>query len=91
VVRGFFRLSERGENTFVTALSMGGYGALQWALRQPQRFAAAASLSGTLNLAARAARRQSWWPSRLQNIFGERPVGRSDTTYSGCSEPWIFP
>lgn len=32
--------------TFVAGLSMGGYGAMKWALRQPERFAAVATLSG---------------------------------------------
>jgi S-formylglutathione hydrolase FrmB len=49
----FFRLSARREDTFVAGLSMGGYGALKWALRDPGRFAAAASLSGALDVAAR--------------------------------------
>src|SRR4029079_1126758 len=44
VASGFFRLSPRREDTFVAGLSMGGYGAFKWALRQPWRFAAAASL-----------------------------------------------
>jgi S-formylglutathione hydrolase FrmB len=30
---------------------MGGYGAMKWALRQPERFAAVASFSGALDLA----------------------------------------
>ncbi len=34
---------------------MGGYGALKWALHHPERFAAAASLSGALDLVALAA------------------------------------
>jgi putative tributyrin esterase len=52
VVQSFFRVSARREDTFVAGLSMGGYGALKWALRQPHRFAAAASLSGALDVAA---------------------------------------
>jgi len=32
-------------------VGVGGYGALKWALRQPERFAAAASLSGALDVA----------------------------------------
>lgn len=48
VVQHFFRVSDRREDTFVAGLSMGGYGAFKWALRQPERFAAAASLSGAL-------------------------------------------
>ncbi|GAB3598355.1 alpha/beta hydrolase family protein [Angustibacter peucedani] len=53
VMRSFFRLSSRREDTFVAGLSMGGYGAMKWALRRPQDVAAAASLSGALDLAAR--------------------------------------
>ena len=51
VVQRFFRVSARREDTFVAGLSMGGYGAMRWALRQPERFAAAASLSGALDAA----------------------------------------
>lgn len=50
LVDGFFRVSDRREDTFVAGLSMGGYGALKWALNQPDRFAAAASLSGALDV-----------------------------------------
>ncbi|MEV6343934.1 alpha/beta hydrolase family protein [Actinoplanes sp. NPDC051851] len=49
--RQFFRVSGRREDTFVAGLSMGGYGAVKWALREPERFAAAATLSGALDLA----------------------------------------
>ncbi|MGZ9583395.1 alpha/beta hydrolase [Paenibacillus marinisediminis] len=51
--RQFFPLSERREDTFVAGLSMGGYGAFKWALRRPDSIAAAASLSGALNVARR--------------------------------------
>jgi len=51
LVQRFFRVSTRREDTFVAGLSMGGYGAFKWALRQPRRFAAAASLSGALDVA----------------------------------------
>jgi len=50
-VERFFRVSTRREDTFVAGLSMGGYGAFKWALREPHRFAAAASFSGALDLA----------------------------------------
>lgn len=53
VAQSFFRLSGRRDDTFVAGLSMGGYGAMKWALHQPERFAAAASLSGALDLATR--------------------------------------
>lgn len=51
VVARFFRVSGRRADTFVAGLSMGGYGAVKWALREPERFAAAATLSGALDLA----------------------------------------
>jgi putative tributyrin esterase len=50
VVSSFFRVSERPEKTFVGGLSMGGYGAIKLALTRPERYAAAASLSGALDL-----------------------------------------
>jgi S-formylglutathione hydrolase FrmB len=39
-------------DTFVAGLSMGGYGALKLALTHPERYAAAACLSGALDLVA---------------------------------------
>ncbi len=70
LVRQFFRLSERREETFVAGLSMGGYGAFKWALRQPERFAAAASLSGALDIGQRF--------GVFPHIFGDRPLSGSD-------------
>jgi S-formylglutathione hydrolase FrmB len=52
VARAMFGLSDRREDNFVAGLSMGGYGAFKLALRCPDRFGAAASLSGALNMAA---------------------------------------
>lgn len=51
LVAQLFRVSDRREDTFVAGLSMGGYGAMRLALAQPERFAAAASLSGALDMA----------------------------------------
>jgi putative tributyrin esterase len=50
-VEAFFRVSTRRADTFVAGLSMGGYGAMKWALRQPERFAVAATFSGALDAA----------------------------------------
>ncbi|MCL7460361.1 alpha/beta hydrolase family protein [Micromonospora echinofusca] len=76
---GFFRLSARREDTFVAGLSMGGYGALKWALREPGRFAAAASLSGALDVAARRhATTAPLDPAVWHTAFGERTVAGSD-------------
>lgn len=51
VVGSFFNISTAREDTFVAGLSMGGYGAIRWALSAPEKFAAAASFSGVLDLA----------------------------------------
>ena len=50
VVREMFSLSARREDNFVAGLSMGGYGAFKLALTYSDRYAAAASLSGALDV-----------------------------------------
>jgi len=49
VMQSFFRFSTKREDTFAAGLSMGGYGAMKLALHCPEKFAAAASLSGALD------------------------------------------
>lgn len=51
LARSFFPLSAKREDNFVAGLSMGGYGAMKLGLRKPQDWAAAASLSGALDMA----------------------------------------
>ncbi|SDN77214.1 alpha/beta hydrolase [Alkalicoccus daliensis] len=53
VARSFFPLSDKREDNFTAGISMGGYGALKWALNYPEKFAAAASLSGALDIVSR--------------------------------------
>jgi S-formylglutathione hydrolase FrmB len=78
LVSSLFRVSDRREHTFVAGLSMGGYGALKWALRQPERFAAAASLSGALHVAGpRNARLRPEDPRLFERCFGDREVAGS--------------
>ena len=45
----WFKISTKKEDTFIAGESMGGYGALKVALSRPERFAAAASLSGVVD------------------------------------------
>ena len=62
----WFRLNQQKENTFIAGESMGGYGAVKVALRRPEQFAAAASLSGVLDYPALAARVMAGrWPDLL--------------------------
>src|SRR5690349_15261793 len=80
LVQSLFRVSVRRQDTFVAGLSMGGYGAFKWALRQPERFAAAASLSGAVDIAGlRTGRERPEDPRMFERIFGDRnPAGESD-------------
>jgi putative tributyrin esterase len=76
IVQSFFRVSRRRQDTFVAGLSMGGYGALKWALHQPERFAAAASLSGALDL--EAIRQDEARQPLVQRVFDGRLEPRDD-------------
>ena len=53
---------------------MGGYGAIKWALRQPDRFAAAASLSGVLDVAAVGNKVRPNDPRLFTRVFGDSGV-----------------
>ncbi|HRQ36343.1 MAG TPA: alpha/beta hydrolase family protein [Chloroflexota bacterium] len=69
--RDMFPLSTRREDNFVAGLSMGGYGAFKMALRHPERFAAAASLSGALDVATLARLKEPSWEAEMRTIFGD--------------------
>ncbi|MEF3301594.1 alpha/beta hydrolase [Paenibacillus sp. GYB003] len=66
IARSFFPLSDKREETFAAGLSMGGYGAFKLALRRPDLFAAAASLSGALDIK----RSKPHWQKDFGYIFG---------------------
>ncbi len=70
LARHLFPLSARREENFVAGLSMGGYGAFKLALTHPERFAAAASLSGALDVARLVEEEGCGRPGELQQIFG---------------------
>jgi len=84
LARSFFRLSTRREDNFVAGLSMGGYGAFKLALRYPERFAAAASLSGVLDLAGRAELDDDRHTADLRLVFG------SDPKISGTEDDLLY-
>ncbi|MFH0920610.1 MAG: alpha/beta hydrolase family protein [Fibrobacterota bacterium] len=63
----WFPLSRKRENTFVAGLSMGGYGAFKLALRNPEKFAAAASLSGAVDIL---------WPAKTVKTDMEKERNR---------------
>jgi putative tributyrin esterase len=79
LVGRFFRVSVRREDTFVAGLSMGGYGAMKWALREPERFAAAATLSGALDLAyIQEHDRRPHIRALVARVFADRIVAGGD-------------
>ena len=73
LARAWFPLSPRREENFVAGLSMGGYGAFKLAFRHPERYAAAASLSGALRHFDQeaAAGATVEWIDELTNVFGD--------------------
>lgn len=50
MLRSLLPLSAKREHNFIAGLSMGGYGAFKAAFRNPEKYAAAASLSGGLTV-----------------------------------------
>lgn len=73
----WFRLPDGRENTFIVGESMGGYGAVKAALRHPENYSAAASLSGVLDYPSLAKRVYSGeWdemsPEELVAIHGQK-------------------
>jgi S-formylglutathione hydrolase FrmB len=79
LARSFFPLSAAREDNFVAGLSMGGYGAFKLALTHPERYAAAASLSGALDVAGLRRAEDEEWRAEMRLIFGSlRGVAGSD-------------
>ena len=72
VARSYFPLAADRESNYVAGLSMGGYGAFKLALSHPERYSAAASLSGSLDIARRLPQiEDSEWRQELEAIFGD--------------------
>lgn len=70
IAQSMFPLSDKRKDNFVAGLSMGGYGALLLGLSQPERFAAAASLSGALDVASHVNTRDATRQSVYRAAFG---------------------
>ena len=76
VVHDLFPLSSKREDTFVAGLSMGGYGAFKLALTYPERYAAAASLSGAVDMAEVVRPKKGdpankAWLAKMRTVFGD--------------------
>ena len=99
--RKMFRLSCKREKTFVAGLSMGGYGALKFALSKPDTYAACASISGVPDICSRledgisnrTVAQSVWGEDYLNTVRGSDSdifelVSRFET--SGKPKPWVF-
>jgi putative tributyrin esterase len=74
VVRDMFSLSSKREDNFAAGLSMGGYGAFKLALTHPDRYTAAASLSGAVDIRDEVVaneRHGEAWLDGMRNVFGD--------------------
>jgi putative tributyrin esterase len=75
LVRDIFSLSSARKDNFVAGLSMGGYGAFKMALTHPERYAAAASLSGALDLRPlvedHGEPSDQAWLAEMRTVFGD--------------------
>ena len=76
LVRDTFSLSADRDDNFVAGLSMGGYGAFKLALTHPERFAAAASLSGAVDIREVVKEHaddplNKAWLVGMRNVFGD--------------------
>ena len=81
IMHSFLRLSAKPEDTYVAGLSMGGYGAMRLALTYPERFAAAASFSGAVDVIGELdsipdIRRSNW--QRVLGDLGRAPGSEVD-------------
>lgn len=75
ILADLFPLSTKREDTFVAGLSMGGYGAFKLALSRPDRYAAAASLSGALDACQMVKEHDDpenpAWLAFMRTVFGD--------------------
>lgn len=79
IMRGFFPLSDRREDTLICGASMGGYGALKIALNRPETFGVAGSLSsGYTSYRGYISRKDDRGLSLQYLTFGETGLDEED-------------
>ncbi|MDP4152900.1 MAG: alpha/beta hydrolase family protein [Bacillota bacterium] len=74
VMRYYFPLSDKREDNFVAGLSMGGYGAMKWALAKPETVGAAASLSGAVDIVGLVKSYPQEYAAQTKMIMGDREI-----------------
>src|SRR5688572_5941888 len=75
LAREMFSLFSARKDNYLAGLSMGGYGAFKMALTHPDRYAAAASLSGALDIRAvvdpNGRYNDEAWLEEMRTVFGD--------------------
>ena len=96
-MRRFLKLSDKPEDTYVAGLSMGGYGAMRLALTYPERFAAAASFSGAVDLETVFYQRHLG--PEFDRVFGDRKEIKGseldlfhlmEKNAKAAHKPWLY-
>lgn len=77
-----FQVATGRQNTFVAGLSMGGYGALKLALKHPERYAAAATLSGAFF--------QEWLQQQCPDLYAADFGDRSMVFRGSPHDPFVW-
>lgn len=88
LIHGWFPASDKKEDNFIAGLSMGGSGALQYAVGHPDKFAAAAVLSCCAADYTRLREQpgESFWGPRLKNMVAD--AGGVDAFLQSPSNVW---
>ena len=77
-----FRTVPTREGRVVAGLSMGGYGAMKFALKHPDKFCAAVSHSGAVDFARGDFTRTDEWGQEWRPIMGSHPAGGPDDIFA---------
>lgn len=75
-----FPASRRRQHRAIAGLSMGGYGAISLALKHPDLFVAAASLSGAVGMGHKPITDEM--PPDFKRIFGDNPQGSDQDLFA---------
>ena len=77
-----FRTIPVREGRVVAGLSMGGYGAVKFALKYPDKFCAAVSHSGAVDFARGDFTRSDDWGREWRPVMGSHPAGGPDDIFA---------
>ncbi len=77
-----FRTVPTREGRVLAGLSMGGYGAIKFALKYPDKFCAAVSHSGAVDFARGDFTRTDEWGREWRPVMGSHPAGGPDDIFA---------